>query len=245
MNSFCLTGQTIALKAVYKIRRERIGGFGLLELLIAISIVVVLAALIGVSSRHMIENAARTRCIANLRGIGAANLAYVADNGGKIAARNNSADENGNATPRTEWYRYIWRTYFGASNGDGTSKGDTGFCKEMICPADPTQGGGEGVGASLRRSYNVNQELSTKGGAKRMPQITKPTATMYAGDIDWKAAGMSEYIIGSNTKNLDGIPKDRHRGLANFVFLDGHVETINIADIYPGGPRNSMFSAIQ
>lgn len=220
-------------------------GFTLIELLIVISVVAILATLITVSSQRMIDGANSSRCVANLRAIGAANIDYAAENNGKIAARNNVRDEEGNPTPRTQWYRYIWRTYFGAANGDGTWQGDVGFCKQMVCPADPTRGGEPGVGESLRRSYNVNQALSTKGGEKRMQTVSKPSATMYAGDIDWRAAGDSEYIIGSNTKSLGAIPRSRHGGLANFVFLDGHVEPIVIDDIYPGEPRSDIFLVTQ
>ncbi len=238
---FYLFGQTIALNRRSAFR----GGFSLLELLLGLVILSVLAVLLVTNVRSIRGQAASARCVSHLKQIGAANLAYTIENQGRIAARNNVRDANGDPTPRKEWYRYIWRTYFGATNGDGTPKGDTGYCDVLICPGDPTRGGGEGVSVTLQRSYNVNQRLATKSGSRKMNEVSHIARTMYAGDIDWVAAGNSEYIIPDNLTNLNAIPRDRHAGNANFVFLDGHVEAIRIEEIYPGRSRHAIFDLVQ
>ncbi len=246
---FWINGQTLAQKGALPSEKrffiaKRRQGLSLLELILTLAVLSVLAVLVVSNARSLRGKAAAIRCMNNLKQIGAANLAYASDHRGQIAARNNIRDANGNPTPRNHWYRYIWRTYFGAANGDGTSQGDSGYCEAMICPADPTHGGGPDVSRSLQRSYNVNQSLATTGGSRTMKQVSHLSKTMYAGEIDWVKAGNSEYIIATSLNNLNAIPRTRHQEQANFVFLDGHVETIRIEEIYPGQSRSTIFDTV-
>ncbi len=239
---FCKKRQTIALRVAS--RHRAVAGVGMLEMMVVMLALAVLAVLLAVKIQSLRGAAGMARCASNLRQIGAANLAYAMDHQGRIAAQNNVKDADGNPTPRHLWYRYIWRTYFGAANGDGTPKGDTGPCEVLICPADPTRGGGPEVSITLRRSYNVNQRLAKTGGSRSLREVSHPAETMYAGDADWVAAGGSEFIIPTSQANLDAIPRKRHHGRANFVFLDGHVESISIEQIYPNQSRHAIFELL-
>ncbi len=240
--NFCAKRQTIALCPAF--HRHGVAGMGVLEIMVVVLVFAVLAVLLAVKVQSLRGAAGAARCASNLRQIGAANLAYAMDHHGRIAAQNNVRDADGNPTPRQLWYRYIWRTYFGAANGDGTPKGDTGPCEVLVCPADPTRGGGPEVSITLRRSYNVNQRLAKTGGSRNLREVSHPAETMYAGDIDWVAAGGSEFIIPTSVANLDAIPRERHHGRANFVFLDGHVESIAIDQIYPNQSRHAIFELL-
>lgn len=216
--------------------------FSLLELLVVLAVSGILIALISIAFNSAIHAAKRAECMNNLRQIGQANLAYAADNQGILASGRSSGRE------RPFWWRYNLRTYFGAANGDGTWQGDLGFCPVLVCPSDPTRGGedvsGE-VGESLRRSYNVNAKLErTIGGTPvryRLQEIPYPSQVLYAMNANWSQTGRGEFINGDSLAHLGGLPREWHQGMVNAVFLDGHVESIDIHDLYPGQPRHGIF----
>ena len=61
------------------------GGFSLLELITAVAVMSLLAALVANASRRTIEMAQSAKCAANLRQLVAANYAYAADHNGQFA----------------------------------------------------------------------------------------------------------------------------------------------------------------
>lgn len=62
------------------------GAFTLIELLVVIAIIGILAALAFAGFSRMASNGDRTRCLGNLRSLGAATSAAKADNGGRFPA---------------------------------------------------------------------------------------------------------------------------------------------------------------
>ncbi len=221
--------------------------FSLVELLAALCVVAVVAALIVAGLGVVTRRAAETKCTSNLRQIGMANMAYVTENGGVINSGRSSW--GGGSRPRELWWRYNLRTYFGAADGGGNWRGDLGYCPVLVCPADDSNGG-EGadghVGESLRRSYNVNAKLERQMGGipvrYRMQQIEFPSRVMYAMDADWGVGGNSEFVNGSSINHLNKLlPRDWHGGSVNMVFLDGGVESIAIEELYPGQSRHGVF----
>ena len=65
-------------------RRQSRGAFTLIELLVVVGVIALLIAILFPVFNRMKERARRTQCAANLRQIGAAIVAYGADNGGKL-----------------------------------------------------------------------------------------------------------------------------------------------------------------
>lgn len=91
-------------------------GFTLIELLVTVLIIVILAALIFPLGKGAIQKARSMKCISNLRVLGQALHAYIADNNGRFPPSRTRVgnDGNGNALAQDYW---IYSAYFGDKSG--------------------------------------------------------------------------------------------------------------------------------
>ncbi len=175
------------------------------------------------------ETSRNAKCLLNLKQLGAANLAFSQDHAGLIAA---------GGTWEDYWWHFQLRPYLGSNPDDFNQTVVT-----LICPSDETKGWGDPPNPTnlnvTRRSYGVNNHLRHwQTGPRRLREFLRPAATVYAGD---RILEDTNWISG-DTYFLDRLPRKRHDGRANHVFLDGHAETIEIATLYPGNDRSGIFT---
>jgi prepilin-type processing-associated H-X9-DG protein len=204
----------------------------LVELLVCIAIAAVLAALLlPVLSRGQAA-ANETKCVSNLRQIGAANLAFANDHDGTIAA-------GGHWT--NYWWLYQIRDYL-----DGSADLDN-YIGALVCPADKTQGRGNPPATYevQRRSYGVNNFLTQTifpgvVQGKKLVAVGFPAKTVYAGDTGLGPSD-SNWVVGADPW-LGSMREGRHKGRANYVFLDGHVAGFTVESLYPGGENHGIFT---
>lgn len=207
---------------------SRTAAFTLVELLIAMAIVAVLTALAMGGMSSIRRQANSVKCIANLRLIGVANINYMQENSGKIAAMGGDNQAN---DPYDFWF-CVLHPFLGGEIDR------LNFLPVFICPSDGIKGM-KLTGATReidRRSYGANAYLKNK----KSSQIPTHSRVAYAGDMAWYYLN-TNYIDNSNIANLDKVPRDWHDTRVNIVFLDSHVESFAISTIYPAGENSWIF----
>lgn len=218
-------------------------GFSLVELLVAIAVIGILAAILIPVTGQIRQNARSSGDATNLRSIAMANQLYAHDHGGRTVVVYTPWSH---PDPSRVWYEEL-RPYV------DRIKQREGVTEVFISPCDPTDGGITGPNALpsddwRRRSYSVNYNTRIYiggGDYEGRPMITmKPAEMIFAGNH--KAVALNTNgIFPIIDASLEAIPRDWHAepGTAQFVFLDGHVEMIPVADLMPGGDRFDNWSA--
>ncbi len=219
-------------------------GFTLIELLVVVAIIAVLVAILLPALATARNLAHQTVCASNLRQFGLASRYYSEDNNGVIVSAHFHIPPNDDRFWFSLLRPYIYqKTRFEGYGGD--------LYKMYICPADPTQGGlGSATvayyGGWFQRSYNINGEVQ----GHRVDSIEVPTDTLLFADFKWweintnyiwpaRDADGNNYSWG--TEWVDHFPRTWHKEKVNAVMVDGHVRTIEIDSLYPGGKNEKLW----
>ncbi|MDF3057613.1 MAG: hypothetical protein K0R17_1828 [Rariglobus sp.] len=184
-------------------------GFTLIELLAVVAIVGVLAALILATLGPMRANARMAKCASNLRSIGGAFNQFAADYRGYYpAVTYNTSQLNGRVNPnKAHWWLEL-KPYIGV---DIKTIGGIEGNPFAICPDGLT-------GMNGKFNYYFQTPRATVG---------QPSRTILAGDSQ---SHVLSVWIGDPTGDLLTSDPDRHRGRANYLFADGHLEGLGITD---------------
>lgn len=193
--------------------------FTLIELLVVIAILAILAGLLLPAVARAKSRAHRVACTSNLHQLGLALRMYADDHGGYGPTTTHGSGTNA-------CWIYQLSDYVARVNAI------------RICPADPK--------AALRlangtTSYTLNEfiavDLRDPFGAivesfRKLDALAKPAQTITVFEIA-NSAGISIYNDHTHSRNwrswsnvLADIQPDRHGASANYLFADGHVETI-------------------
>lgn len=212
--------------------------FTLVEVLVAVAILGVLAALLLSSTRKTMDSAAAVKCANNLRMVGAGALAFIADNDGYLL-------------PSKFWYNASWssspgfRDYVGVTNPTNStvqSSGlwiDTAFTCPQLKKIDPAR-----YPSFLNRGYSANL-YAFRNDPEVLGEANEPAAPYaYPGRIinianpsqTWMfteglrhvsgATSLSTYLKPSSVTGLS-MP---HQDYQNVVFFDGSVRRMNADD---------------
>ncbi|HWL52206.1 MAG TPA: hypothetical protein VNQ90_07215 [Chthoniobacteraceae bacterium] len=236
----------------------------MVQLLAAMAIAVVLAALLYPALRRSSENAATGKCAGNLRSISVALAAHAADHDGYLPKLANTPGHN------SGWALQL-APYLGIDLRVRNQK------TVFFCPADkifirlPAQlqtalknsNGG-------RSSYKPNIHLidlpagerSALGGisrgSARLSQISEPAATLLVAEtcrysnwlvspsgVTYKTGLTFSYIRppgeddGGNPTRDGGYHPGGAKGVSNWLFADGHIERLTFEQtVPPGAPLN-------
>lgn len=229
-------------------------GFTLVELLVVIGLIAVLTALLIASAGQAQGLARRTRCIAILRQIGAANSLYQVEFRGWHAPAYwgwspstppwpaNTPPAIAPSGPRRHWFQCwtISRALDAARPNSGRYSGD------LICPdAALAWERGNASGYPLQLSYGVNTTqlpgIAAKGApdywnawrASRVRALSEKVQFIDAVSSSVSAAGsfnatMRYFRPGWGERNeapdKTNIVAYRHRRGANVLFFDGHAQ---------------------
>lgn len=222
---------------------SRSQGFTLTELLVVIAIVAVLAALISAGVSRARASAQSSRCVNNLRQLGALFLGYLPENNSRIPYYAVSGSD-------FTWINYLDKSIDRIPPSAGIS----------VCPTVmPKQ---------YKDKYSVYGMDVTGEQGGFYPHPSTPAAQVYAmvvrfnsmvGDPSrrilladsmvrsasaWNAKNQSAYIrLASTPQGGDqGALHCRHQGKANLLFLDGHVETMMPTEIKAVLQRGSAYN---
>jgi prepilin-type N-terminal cleavage/methylation domain-containing protein/prepilin-type processing-associated H-X9-DG protein len=188
-------------------------GFTLIELLVVIAIISILAAMILPALARARGKAVSIKCLNHLKQMGISTEMYVADNGGRLPGDQHSLPS--------------WLASLAGYNGTNIYR----------CPLEKTR----------PYSYAVNDYLTPHpvGAAQlnfsRQNSVPSLSETMWMGELPEEIIGQDHFHFadyrnsptpgdpaGGYSPNGFRVQVDviRHQGSANYLHLDGHVESI-------------------
>ena len=233
---FCAMNKTPALKP---------SGFSLIELLIVTAIIAILGGLLFPAVGYVRNKAKTASCQNNLRQWGIALNLYLDEHRGIFPSC-----PNGSATPASEpkaWFNVL-PPYINIQPMSGTetiAMPGKGLKSMFLCPADAGSGMAassfdrEAASASYYSSYTFNSNIGRglKGKTLRLTNIKHPDAFVVIAETgDGLKSGVNlATIVGASEDEGYSYNGFRHNHAANFVFADGHAETILQQKVWKAG----------
>lgn len=203
--------------------------FTLLELLSVIAIFALLAAFLFPAGKRIMDKAAATKCVSNLKQLGVATKLFAADNNEEIpyATYYNEV--------QTRWHhKLVPYLQVQLAANDELPTGP------FRCPSSTSKASG-----SSRSHYSKNFYINGQLGGPsqnprtlnhRFPSMPESSKYYYLGDGAPNAAGYAGRELGGSGITDASIQakrgfQARHQGRANVLFLDFHVESLALEEI--------------
>lgn len=211
-------------------RRRVSFGFTLVELLVTIAVIVSLAALSLGAVRRSMRKTDTIRCATKMKALGTATILYTQDHNGRFPRSFHSAG----AYREPGWAVSI-APYLGVSGSEIEHSWESVFNNHFRSPADKTTD-------VFIYSYamNVHFELNPDGddyqGAPKtwrtFHQVPNPGGTILFAQP--KPVRFGDHLMCHQWSGIQAAKNALnyriHDGKANYVFVDGHVETIKVEE---------------
>lgn len=209
-------------------------GFTLTEILVAVSIMAVLAALLFTAVQKALVRSYAPVCLSNLRVLAAAHLAYKGEHQDQFISSQDDSGAIWTAVLRDQGYLEEHTKAFFCPAFDRST--------DLKTPEDVAgRTGGQGSshrGLYSHYGYNINQLGSSVryGGSStnsaRSVQLSHPSQTLLLTDslhAIGEASPRGTYAVTDTSSGIN-LPQARHNGCVNVAFADGHAEAIKLSD---------------
>ncbi len=221
-------------ETIYFWQRMR-AGITLVEILIVMVLLAILAILLSQGFTRAKRVAAQTKDVAHLRGIWTAAEQFSQEHQGYILPCRLLVEADAKLLGYNTgaiWLN-ILKPYLGGSTSTPSSS-----ISIYVSPGNPAR--------NLSYSPNAKVQVTVGGKPRKKVSITAPARFLFIGNhragssTSWAS---TNYLDSTKADSLNLIPEDWYaNGRANFLFLDGHVESIPVEDLKPGGQRFSAFT---
>jgi len=205
--------------------------FTLVELLVVIVVIVLLASLVVPVLTKVGEMARSSACLSNMHHMGLAVLAYASDNSLHYPPSSCASNEN----PVEVWWINALQKYSDTAllYRCPSEESDT-----FVNWSDPPM---QSELDKLRwASYSTNARFD-QNQFSRLASVPNAPATIYACETRRGILG-SDHVHPemwfSRTALENQVAHDRHLGASNYIFADGHAETMKIEETWQPGRRN-------
>lgn len=174
-------------------------GMSLIELLVVVAIICILAALLMPALGYVNDTRKKAKCASNLRQIGQGVISYAGDHDGVLPIVFDGTAHNGEQF----WYNTV-AVSLGLDTWAAWQANGLFRCPGCTTPAP---------------NYTMSWALSENNQPLRMQQLSRTSRSVIAADGDGaRSAGINA------SPPFEELDETRHRGGANYLFADGHVE---------------------
>lgn len=192
-------------------------GFTLTEVAVSVAVVLVLATMGIAASGRAAESARSVDCLGNLRQWGTALAMFLQDHDGAIPRRGQGVRPVEIIDRPDDWFNALPPYLGSATYADLAQQGRAPKARELsvfVCRE------AEDLGKPNFLAYGMNMYLSPwiRPTMHRLQEIPNPAQLAFLAD---GPGGWSSTIPSSQAYSVTA----RHRGAANVLFVDGHVET--------------------
>jgi prepilin-type processing-associated H-X9-DG protein/prepilin-type N-terminal cleavage/methylation domain-containing protein len=214
-------------------RSRRCMAFTLVEIVVAMIIIAIIAAMLYAAMGKISQSSRGVACISNLRAMSAAHAAYGADHQGQMIPC---------ATPikgKLKWHNVL-DVYMGNTDDLGNERPKWQLCPAKVLPYK----GPDVIGYGWNfQSFGLNPSGfidATNPGAenfgpnRRFAEIERPAETIIIADScdpDSGFSGWQNAIIYWGAPANDRSLAQRHGGKGHYLMVDGSVKRLSLAEV--------------
>lgn len=216
---------------------HRRAAFTLVEMLAALAVLAVLVSLAIPAIAGAQDRSRTVSCLGHMREIGHAILLRAQDHGGQFPRSSHSAGAN----RETSWASSV-APYLGAPQGEATA---AWVNRELRCPCntDPSP---------TAYSYGLNVFFELQPGDsylgrpttwRRTIQVPSPGRTVLLAEVGSTSGAMGpDHFMCHQWSGLaaakNAVASERHSGRSNYLFVDGHVESLAVEETFLSREKN-------
>ena len=201
-------------------------------MLVVIAVGSILVALVGTSANNSLQKAKTTQCLAKMRALGSGILLYSQDNNGELPRSQHSA-----AMARVlAWNRAIL-PYLDQPASPTAAEWTGIYNKIYRCPAHKTRDVNL-ASYALNVYFELNPDGDDYVGSpatwRRQVSVPKPGATILLAEPKdvYYADHIMCHMWSSARGATNAVDTQRHTKKSNYLFVDGHVESLPIEATY-------------
>ena len=210
--------------------------FTLVELLVTIVIMAILIAVLIGAVMPALESGRGSRCMGAMRQIGLGIRNYTTANNETFPRSSHS----GFAHREEGWSRAVLP--YLSSSGETTREWEDAQKTLYRCPSDRrTKGISYGLNVYFELSPDSDDYEGSPNEWRRLNMIDSPANTLMLAEIRTSADHVMSHFFAGDGKNSE-VAIDRHNRRANYIFVDGHGETLRFEDTFDPARKADLWN---